>query len=90
MTEITLELEGMTCASCAGRIERGLNDLEGVQASVNLATEKAAVRYDESSLDVDALLAAVEAAGYRASPAGRERGRAAGYGPHAAGPREPR
>ena len=70
MTEITLELEGMTCASCAGRIERGLNDLEGVQASVNLATEKAAVRYDESSLDVDALLAAVEAAGYRASPAG--------------------
>jgi P-type Cu+ transporter len=70
VTEITLELEGMTCASCAGRIERGLNDLEGVQASVNLATEKAAVRYDESSLDVDALLAAVEAAGYRASPAG--------------------
>jgi Cu+-exporting ATPase len=72
VTETTLELEGMTCASCAGRIERGLNDLEGVQASVNLATEKAAVRYDESSLDVDALLAAVEAAGYRASPA-RER-----------------
>ena len=70
MTEITLELEGMTCAGCAARIERGLNDLEGVQASVNLATEKAAVRYDESSLDVDALLAAVEAAGYRASPAG--------------------
>jgi P-type Cu+ transporter len=70
VTEITLELEGMTCASCAGRIERGLNVLEGVQASVNLATEKAAVRYDESSLDVDALLAAVEAAGYRASPAG--------------------
>ena len=70
MTEITLELEGMTCAGCAARIERGLNDIEGVQASVNLATEKAAVRYDESSLDVDALLAAVEAAGYRASPTG--------------------
>jgi len=70
VTEITLALEGMTCASCAGRIERELNDLEGVQASVNLATEKAAVRYDESSLDVDALLAAVEAAGYRASAAG--------------------
>jgi len=70
VTEITLELEGMTCAGCAARIERGLNDLEGVQASVNLATEKAAVRYDESSLDVDALLATVEAIGYRASPAG--------------------
>jgi P-type Cu+ transporter len=70
VTEITLELQGMTCAGCAARIERGLNDLEGVQASVNLATEKAAVRYDESSLDVDALLATVEAIGYRASPAG--------------------
>jgi Cu+-exporting ATPase len=69
VTEITLELEGMTCASCAARIERGLNDLEGVQASVNLATEKAAVRYEESRLGVDALVSAVEAAGYRASPA---------------------
>jgi P-type Cu+ transporter len=71
VNEITLELEGMTCAGCAARIERGLNELEGVQASVNLATEKAAVRYDESSLDVDALVAAVEASGYRASPAGK-------------------
>jgi Cu+-exporting ATPase len=70
VTEITLELEGMTCAGCAARIERGLNELEGVQASVNLATEKAAVRYDESNLDVDALVAAVQASGYRASPAG--------------------
>ena len=73
MTEITLELEGMTCAGCAARIERGLNDLEGVQASVNLATEKAAVRYDDTSLDVRALLAAVEATGYRASPAGERK-----------------
>ena len=73
MTEITLELEGMTCAGCAARIERGLNDLEGVQASVNLATEKAAVRYDDASLDVPALLAAVEATGYRASPAGERK-----------------
>jgi P-type Cu+ transporter len=70
VTEMTLELEGMTCASCASRIERGLNGLDGVQASVNLATEQAAVHYDESSLDVDALLAAVEEAGYRASPVG--------------------
>jgi Cu+-exporting ATPase len=70
VTEITLELEGMTCASCASRIERGLNGLDGVQASVNLAMEQAAVHYDESSLDVDALLAAVEEAGYRASPVG--------------------
>jgi len=73
VTEITLELEGMTCAGCAARIERGLNDLEGVQASVNLATEKAAVRYDETSLDVGALLAAVEAIGYRAFFAGERK-----------------
>jgi Cu+-exporting ATPase len=44
-----------------------------VQASVNLATEKAAVRYDDTSLDVRALLAAVEATGYRASPAGERK-----------------
>ena len=68
VTQITLDLEGMTCASCAARVERGLNALEGVRATVNLATEKAAVSYDESALDVDALLAAVEAAGYRAAP----------------------
>ena len=73
MTEITLELEGMTCAGCAARIERGLNDLDGVQASVNLATEKATVCYDDASLDVRALLAAVEATGYRASPAGERK-----------------
>jgi P-type Cu+ transporter len=70
VTEITLELEGMTCASCVARVERGLNNLEGVHASVNLATEQAAVRYDESSLGVETLLAAVEGAGYRASPVG--------------------
>jgi P-type Cu+ transporter len=69
VSQITLDLEGMTCASCASRIERGLNGLDGVQASVNLATEKAAVRYDESSLGIDELVRAVEAAGYRASVA---------------------
>jgi P-type Cu+ transporter len=41
---VELELEGMTCASCAARIERKLNKLEGVQATVNFATERAAVR----------------------------------------------
>ena len=70
MSQTTLDLEGMTCASCASRIERRLNELVGVQASVNLVTEKAAVRYDESSLGIDELVGAVEAAGYRASVAG--------------------
>jgi len=73
VTEITLELEGMTCASCASRIERRLNELDGVHASVNLATEKAAVSYDGSTVGVEELVAAVEDAGYGASLAGRYR-----------------
>ena len=66
-TRIQLSLEGMTCASCATRIERKLNKLEGVEASVNYATEQATVRYDPARADVDDLIRAVEAAGYRAS-----------------------
>jgi Cu+-exporting ATPase len=64
-----LAIEGMTCASCVARIERRLAKLPGVaEASVNLATEKASVRYDPSATDVPALTGAVEAAGYRARP----------------------
>jgi P-type Cu+ transporter len=66
---IRLELEGMTCASCAARIERRLNELDGAEATVNLATEEAAIEFDPARLDVEALIEAVEAAGYRASPA---------------------
>jgi P-type Cu+ transporter len=66
MTRVELELDGMTCASCAARIERKLNGLEGVEASVNLASEKAAVRFDER-VAVEDLLRAVEAAGYGAA-----------------------
>jgi len=73
VTEITLELEGMTCASCASRIERRLNAFDGVRASVNLATEKAAVSYDGSTVGVEELVAAVEDAGYGASLAGKSR-----------------
>jgi Cu+-exporting ATPase len=57
----------MTCASCATRIERKLNKLEGVEASVNYATEQATVSYDPAQAAVDDLIRAVEAAGYRAS-----------------------
>ena len=66
-TRVQLALEGMTCASCATRIERKLNKLEGVEASVNLATEQATVSYDPARAAVDDLIRAVEAAGYRAS-----------------------
>src|SRR5687767_15931387 len=57
----------MTCASCANRIERKLNKLDGVDASVNFATEQATVSYDPARAAVEDLLRAVEAAGYRAS-----------------------
>ena len=69
MTEtatVQLELEGMTCAACATRIERSLNKLEGVEATVNYATERAAVSYDDERVDFGDLVRAVEGAGYRA------------------------
>ncbi len=57
-----LRIEGMSCASCVGRVERALNAVPGVtEASVNLATERATVR---GTASIDALLAAVEKAGY--------------------------
>jgi Cu+-exporting ATPase len=62
---VRLELEGMTCAACAGRIERKLNRVDGVEATVNYATERATVRCDPAVTD-EALLAAVAAAGYGA------------------------
>ncbi len=66
MTDVQLELEGMTCAACAARIDKALNKLDGVEASVNYATEKAAVRYDDRVGLAD-LVRAVEGAGYGAS-----------------------
>jgi Cu+-exporting ATPase len=64
---VTLALEGMTCASCAARIERKLNKLEGVEATVNYATEQASVRFDPASVAVDDLVRSVEAIGYGAA-----------------------
>ncbi len=66
MSEIELDITGMTCASCANRIERKLNKLDGVVASVNYATEKAAVTFPEGVSAGD-LLATVEQAGYAAT-----------------------
>ena len=63
---VELPITGMTCASCANRIERKLNKLDGVEASVNYATEKATVTYDPDAVDTGELVSAVEAAGYRA------------------------
>ncbi|KWO70345.1 copper-transporting ATPase [Burkholderia ubonensis] len=64
---IELDIGGMTCASCAGRVEKALANVPGVaRASVNLATERATV-HGAPPLDPAALIAAVTAAGYRAS-----------------------
>jgi P-type Cu+ transporter len=68
LREVRLDLEGMTCASCVNRIERKLNKLGGVEASVNFATEQATIHCDPS-VTVDELVSAVEAAGYVARPA---------------------
>jgi Cu+-exporting ATPase len=64
---LDLPVQGMTCASCANRIERKLNKLDGVEASVNFATEQASVSFDPELTQPDELLGAVEAAGYSAT-----------------------
>jgi Cu+-exporting ATPase len=65
VTEVELTIGGMTCASCANRIERKLNKLDGVTATVNYATEKARVSA-AAGIDPALLVAQVEAAGYTA------------------------
>ena len=65
MTSVELSLDGMTCASCAHRIEKKLNNLDGVTATVNFATEKARVEYGDE-VTPEQLVATVEEVGYRA------------------------
>ena len=62
---VELVIGGMTCASCAARIEKKLNKLDGVSATVNYATEKAKVTYAGSVTPQD-LVATIEATGYTA------------------------
>ena len=65
---VDLQVGGMTCASCVGRVERALKKVPGVQnAVVNLATERASVQL-QGSVDVSSLIAAIEKAGYEAQP----------------------
>src|SRR3989440_4337308 len=64
-----LALEGMTCASCAMRIEKGLKKVPGVKdASVNFATEQATVSYDPVQASLEQMVQKVEAVGYKATP----------------------
>ncbi len=64
--EVELAIGGMTCASCAARIEKKLNRMDGVEATVNYATEKAKVTYRGEDVSVRDLIATVEATGYTA------------------------
>jgi P-type Cu+ transporter len=65
LSESTLDIEGMTCASCVNRVQKALNRVDGVvEASVNLATETASVTYDPAAVAPGDLSAAVEKAGY--------------------------
>jgi P-type Cu+ transporter len=64
--QVEMPITGMTCASCANRIERKLNKLDGVSASVNYATEKASVEFDPQAVAPEQLVEAVESAGYQA------------------------
>src|SRR5438045_9431364 len=64
-----LALEGMTCASCAMRIEKGLKKVPGVKdASVNFATEQATVSYDPVQASLEQMVQKVEVVGYKATP----------------------
>ena len=63
---LDLGVTGMTCTSCSGRVERKLNKLDGVDATVNFATESASVDYDPSKADTTTLIDTVRGAGYDA------------------------
>ena len=67
MNNVTLAVGGMTCASCAARIEKRLNKIDGVHATVNFATEQATIDFG-GDVTRDELVAAVEATGYTATP----------------------
>lgn len=73
MSTVELSIDGMTCASCAARVEKKLNKLDGVTATVNFATEKARVTYG-GDVTPEQLVATVDDAGYQAHlPAPRAR-----------------
>ena len=64
---VDLPITGMTCASCASKIEKKLNGLDGVSATVNYATDKATVTYAAGTVEPERLVDAVESLGYGAA-----------------------
>ena len=73
MSHLELPVSGMTCASCAARVERTLNGLDGVTATVNYATERATVDFDDEAVGPEQLVDAVQSAGYGARLPGAPR-----------------
>ena len=66
MTVATFGVTGMTCTSCSGRVERKLNKVDGVEATVNFATETANVSFDHDSVDPAAIIQIIRDTGYDA------------------------
>jgi Cu2+-exporting ATPase len=69
VSQSTLDIEGMTCASCVGRVQKALTRVDGVvEASVNFSTQRAHVRWDEDRLGLSEIMGAIQAIGYGAEP----------------------
>ena len=66
LIQVDLGVTGMTCTSCSARVERKLNKLDGVDATVNYATESATISYDPAKVEPDVLIDTVRGAGYDA------------------------
>ena len=66
MKETNLKIEGMHCAGCSTRLEKVLNNLEGVEtAKVSLEEKKATIKYDETKINIESVKDAIEDAGFK-------------------------
>ncbi|MBC9874483.1 heavy metal translocating P-type ATPase [Macrococcoides bohemicum] len=68
MKDVTLPIEGMTCAACSTRIEKVLNKMDGVDAKVNLTTEKANIQYDSGKVSIEDISQRIDKLGYKVKP----------------------
>lgn len=66
MKETNLKIEGMHCAGCSTRLEKVLNNLEGVEtAKVSLEEKNATIKYDETKINIESIKEAIEDAGFK-------------------------
>src|SRR5690606_40667401 len=70
---ITIHIAGMTCAACSNRVEKVLNRKEGVEANVNLTTEKASINYDPDMVTIEDIKETIERLGYQVAVEKMER-----------------